>query len=840
MRKNSSFNHFVMLATAAVAMLMASCIKDEVVDVPFIPTESETIGFGINLENLDDTRTSSRNRVGKHDLKSADGEFTLPMGVYVEDGIHSANADKAETRGAKLEAIGNSFTVWASLANGNTSTLFFDAKGVVFENDGTSYKSNPAYFWPGAGTLNFTAVANAPESGFVPNLNTAGTALESFTYTVPADATAQEDIVVATASVGGANNKTVPLNFKHIMSAVNFKVGTIAHGKIKSITLKGVYNTGIYNIDNEQWAIMKKDAANNELRSDYSVPLAGGQFNVDANTASDTFINDQDNGILLMVPQIVGEGATVEIVFAAPNSNDRTLTASIAGDSWGTNKTTNYTISIDEQYNLNITPVGKLLDAHYIIAQVEVTVEGMNDGGNVSNPNQWKLTAVVGGNTNNSKVTMLTANRIAAEESNATKHSNELSMIEAGFWCDEYVTRSEVNGKYVYTPNGKSARGADQITGTGNCSKELIYILIPENNSTVNRTITLTLQKVNDSKVSKAVTLTQRCPGWTDDGKYGWETVDDDEDSQFGFTFTRKIAFEYVYSFGNSKGFWQDWPDPMTGTATVGLMEGVTMQRAQEVFTEDYIVPFAAQKFAYYSYWVHKDYVVLGTGKRDYRFCMVLDYTKLNTITEASSATEGYKNTMALYALGGTATTSALETILLNVKKTETGKENENTFGYHSTNGECGGLDLTEGSKTDLSGILSYILKKNRYYLFTEVDQLGGRLYAPIIKEDDIKWYLPAYEQFESFVPNPNITDKNGGTDSADDYWSSTAADNAANPADAKSYHGGKVAISRATELGVIAVRNKDNDTYEAPATISEIDTEEMRGGENGEAQWVE
>ena len=834
------------LFALAIALVATSCVKDVVVDSNFHGTPSEKICFGAELKDTgEDTRGGVvSNRVGKHDLNSAVGEFVLPMGVYVEDGIGCADA--AETRGALFTNAGDidDFTVWAKHEVDNKVSGFFN-KVVYTKNaeDNIFYSpTDEEYFWPGDGDLTFVAVTNAPnlESDFVPNYtgSDSNKMLESFTYTVPADATKQNDIVLAKATYDGGYEASAPLKFEHIMSAVNFKVGTIAHGKIKSITLKGVYNTGIYNIDNGQWAIMKQDAENKELRSDYSVPLAGGQFNVDANTASDTFINDQSNGILLMVPQIVGEGATVEIVFAAPNSNDRTLTASIAGDNWDTNKTTNYTISIDEQYNLNITPVGKLLDAHYIIAQVEVTVEGMNDGSNVSNPNKWQLTAEVGGNTNNSKVTMLTKNGIAAEESDATKHSKELSMIEAGFWCDEYVTRSEDG---TYTPNGKSARGAEGITGTGNCTKELIYILIPENNSTVNRTIKLTLKKVNDPNVIKTVTLTQRCPGWTDDGKYGWETVDDDEDSQFGFTFTRKIAFEYVYSFGNSKGFWQDWPDPMTGTATVGLMKGVTMQRAQDVFTQDYIVPFAAQKFAYYSYWVHKDYVVLGTGKRDYRFCMVLDYTKLNNITEASDKIKGYNNTMALYALGGTATTSALETILLNVKKTETGKENENTFGYHSTAGDCGGLDLTEGSKTDLSGILSYILKKNRYYLFTEVDQLGGRYYAPIIKEDDIKWYLPAWGQFEeSFVPNPNITDKNGGTDSADDYWSSTAADNATNPADAKSFHGGGVAISRETQLGVIAVRDKDGDTYEGTATISEIDTEEMKGGENGEAQWVE
>lgn len=834
------------LFALAIALVATSCVKDVVVDSNFHGTPSEKICFGAELKDTgEDTRAASRNRVGKHDLKSADGEFVLPMGVYVEDGIGCADA--AETRGALFTEAGkiDDFTVWAKHKVGDNVSAYFN--GVVYTKnteDNIFYSpTDEEYMWPGDGELTFVAVTNAPESGFVPNY-TAGSdkkeMLESFTYTVPTDATKQNDIVLAKATYDGSHGESAPLTFSHIMSAVNFKVGTIAHGKIKSITLKGVYNTGIYNIDNGQWAIMKQDAENKELRSDYSVPLAGGQFNVDANTASDTFINDQSNGILLMVPQIVGEGATVEIVFAAPNSNDRTLTASIAGDNWDTNKTTNYTISIDEQYNLNITPVGKLLDAHYIIAQVEVTVEGMDDDeNNVSNPNQWTLTAEVGGNTNNSKVTMLTKNRIAAEESDPTKHSNEKSMIEAGFWCDEYVDRSEVNGRYVYTPNGDSARGATKITGTGNRTKELIYILIPENNSTVNRTIKLTLQKVNDKSVKKTVTLTQRCPGWTDDGKYGWETVDDDEDSQFGFTFTRKIAFEYVYSFGTNVWFGNE-PDPMTGTATIGAMDGVSMQDAQTKFWSDYIIAYNATNIASFNYWFHSQ-VNLALYKRyDYRFCILLDYTRLNNITGANSESNGYDNTTALYNLGGTASTAVIETILKNVKKTESGKENENTFGYHSTNGDCGGLDLTEGSETDLSGILSYILKKNRYYLFTDVDQLGGRYYAPIVMSNDIKWYLPAYGQFETFIPNPNITDKNGGTDSADDYWSSTAADNAANPADAKSYHGGKVAISRATELGVIAVRDKDGDTYEGTATIDEINVEEMKGGENGEAQWVE
>ena len=459
----------------------------------------------------------------------------------------------------------------------------------------------------------------------------------------------------------------------------------------------------------------------------------------------------------------------------------------------------------------------------------------------VSNPNKWKLTAVVGGNTNNSKVTMLSKNRIAAEESDATKHSNELSMIEAGFWCDEYVNRSEVDGKYVYTSTGNSARGATQITGTGNYTKELIYILIPENNSTVNRTIELTLQKVNDSKVSKAVTLTQRCPGWTDDGTYGWETVDDDEDGQYGFTFTRKVAYVYVYSFvhdgsgglSSILGGWKDREDSEFYSTILDDENGdnLRMHKAKEFVANNYIIPYDADSFTTYPRWVHSTY--------NFRFAALLDYTVLNNIDKASSITNGFDNTIQLHSLGGSATTSVVETVLKSALKTKEGK-NEDTFRLDDNGSETGLSGLTSGKVNDLSGVLSYILKKNRYYLFTELDAMGTTIYAPIILDKDIKWYIPAYGQFESFVPNPNITDKNGGTDSADDYWSSTAAENATNPADAKSYHGGGVAISRATELGVIAVRNKDNDTYEAPATVS-VDNSSIEGGDNGDTNsWLE
>ena len=780
MRKNSSFNHFVMLATAAVAMLMASCIKDEVVDVPFIPTESETIGFGINLENLDDTRSASRNRVGKHDLKSADGEFVLPMGVYVEDGIGCADA--AETRGAKLEAIGNSFTVWASLANGDTSTLFFDAKGVVFENDGTSYKSNPAYFWPGAGTLNFTAVANAPESGFVPNLNTVRTALESFTYTVPEDATAQNDIVLATASVGGANNKTVPLDFKHIMSAVNVKIGAVVPGEIRSITFKNVYNKGKYLVDQGVWVVDKTSVG------DFTVKMEGGKF-VSTGNESDKMVNTKD-ATFMMIPQNPGENAEMVIEFydsktghtyadGDSDTEHNALRGSISGDNWDKAKTTNYMLSIDESFTLTIEPVGKKLDAHYVIGYANVTVEGIDN---------WTITAET---LDGSEVTIQ-----PEEEVNP--------LAKQGFWTDKVVDDKGNN-------TTESARGDSSWSGTGDVTNKLFYIFIPENITGSDREIRLTLRGTGASTATSTKVILQKYPNWTAGG-FGWEVVDDAEKGKYGFKWTRKVIFEHKYG-------WTRW---FTGNGTGTWYKRNTAAE----YAKSLINQYNAGSYASYGYFAHND---LG-GERMYIY---IDYTKLNNLSTSNSPSDGYNNTIALFNQGGGAASQAFETAILTAEKTKEDKgyaDDPLAFrNLTSVKDKDTGVTYTadNGSLNDLSGILTYVLKKNRYNMQTTFDGYTTTLH-PIISENDIKWYLPAYEQFVYFTPDPNIEN-----DDKANYWSSTAVNGAT-----QAHIGDGTPMDRGLEYRVIAVRKNEKNI--SPATISEISTEEMKGGENGEAQWVE
>ena len=113
-----------------------------------------------------------------------------------------------------------------------------------------------------------------------------GTKLESFIYTVPADATQQNDIIVAIAKgIAGDNNTSVPLSFKHIMSAVNVKIGSVVKGEIQSITFKNVYNKGKYLVEQGVWVVDKTSVG------DFTVTMQDGKFVSSGTDAEGTPVN---------------------------------------------------------------------------------------------------------------------------------------------------------------------------------------------------------------------------------------------------------------------------------------------------------------------------------------------------------------------------------------------------------------------------------------------------------------------------------------------------------------------------------------------------------------------
>ena len=235
----------------ALALTATSCVRDEVVVVPALPSPSDVIAFGANLPD-EATRGAEGGKTldfSTFDASSEDSSFSLPMAIKVEEGISKHVAD---TRGAVVDSRDKltSLKAWARLSSAGVAPELY-IPGTAFEKNTTTGIFFPtggeSYLWPGEGkTLDFVTVSPANIEGFEPIFDAAdATRVTEFHYTVPADVANQPDILVATTSKSGNFGESVPLDFKHIMAAVNFKVGTInstVDCTIQSITMKGVYD----------------------------------------------------------------------------------------------------------------------------------------------------------------------------------------------------------------------------------------------------------------------------------------------------------------------------------------------------------------------------------------------------------------------------------------------------------------------------------------------------------------------------------------------------------------------------------------------------------------------
>lgn len=776
---------------ALAASLMISCEKEEIIEKVPENVKTRTIAFGASCDwgAYKDVITkggaaTSGNRVDNRTLISSDSSQSLPMGIYVQDGIR--NSSEIQTKGSVVNEI-NSFSVWCEYIKADAETdaiNYFSNISYEKGSDDIYYPANTAdeYYWPGAGTLNFVSIANAPTSGFVSKYNSSNTSIESFTYTVPADPTAQNDIMAATASAAGNSNTSVPLVFKHIMSAVNVKVGSVVKGEIRSITFKNVYNKGEYFPDRGIWVVDKNSTG------DFTVKMEGGKFVSDGENPNGTPINTSD-ATFMFVPQNPGSNAEMIIEFYdsethrlysdASGSYAPALRGSIADDNWDMSKTTNYMLSIDESFTMKIEPVGKKLDAHYIIGYANITVDGIDS---------WTITATT---NDGSDVTIQ-----PEEEVNP--------LAKQGFWTDKVV---DANGNIT----SESARGVSSWTGSGDVSNKLFYIFIPENLNNKDREISLILKGNGSSTASTTKVLLQKYPNWTAGG-FGWEVVDDDEAGKYGFKWTRKVIFEHKYG-------WTRW---FTGNGT-----GTWYKRnSAAAYANSLIAQYNASSYATYGYFAHNS---LG-GERMYIY---IDYTKLNNLSTSNNPSDGFSNTQALFNQGGGAASQAFETAILTAEKT---KEDEGykddpltPVSLSSVEDKDTGVKYTadNGSLNDLSGILTYILKKNRYNLQTTFDGYTTTL-NPIISEEDIKWYLPAYGQFQYFIPDPNIPGDNKAN-----YWSSTAVDGAS-----EAYIGDGTQKDRDLQYKVIAVR-KDENNY--GQTTTTVDNSSLQGGNNGSTNnWVE
>lgn len=515
------------IAAVLLSASLFSCSSDDFFGKP----ESEStngISFGVSTENSAATRANKTDdglTVARYTLRSDNSADTLCVRAVVTDGIGN-NANKPATRAAMQTSMYDKFNVVAALKeNGTIGTQLFMNETATKTN--TNWVPAHTYYWPGSNRqLRFLAWAPTDATfEAVPNTPNATT----LKYTTPAEAKNQRDLVAAATDFidSPANNGTctpVSLNFKHLCTAVIIKTGEqMTAGTIKSVSLKGVKNSGTYDMVNSAWTLT-------DSKADFTISPNQATTST---TPNGTDLNAGESTFMLL-PQTLGAASKLEVAFHDDISGkDRILTASLNGAEWPMGKTVTYRLSITPEYELNIENTSEMLDAHYIVEPIKVKI------GNLEPNAKWTLTAKIDGEIYNSiDVSVLLDN----------PEDGALNVAKQGFWIDKYVEikrndEGEIISKKL---TNQTARGTATVTGTGNLETNA-YVFIPENIGNTDRNITITL-KVDGSSDADAYkkTITQKCPSWNGNN-VGYERFEKDNEGiyPFGFLWDRKVEYSY-------------------------------------------------------------------------------------------------------------------------------------------------------------------------------------------------------------------------------------------------------------------------------------------------------
>ena len=254
-------------AVAAVAVMLSSCAKNEVISSRRPALDPDAIAFSVSSGfvpvDMPESKSGAQAEEKPAVLLGDNGDtlYLHPSVVPNERGFSAA----PETRGVPIEdAVDiDSLFVTAKINDGGSETpdaLYIDEEKVTPIGEGGTIwtTSEGQHFWPDESTaLDFYAYANIGfdnnSPAYAENLVCENGKL-GFSYKIVSsgsegsDAEQQPDILFALASASRSQTEggdgTVDLNFEHALAGVQFRAKNIAGGTIKSITIKNVYGQG--------------------------------------------------------------------------------------------------------------------------------------------------------------------------------------------------------------------------------------------------------------------------------------------------------------------------------------------------------------------------------------------------------------------------------------------------------------------------------------------------------------------------------------------------------------------------------------------------------------------
>ena len=255
-------------AVAAVAVMLSSCAKNEVISSRRPALDPDAIAFSVSSGfvpvDMPESKSGAQAEEKPAVLLGDNGDtLYLHPSVVVNDRGFGMPA----TRGVPVTTDSiSSFTVTAKVSGSNDP--YMNEVKVTRQGDSDVWTTDDKHFWPDKETtLDFYAYSNlefsdgsdGSEGSTAPagNLKMEGGTL-SFSYTVPGGTTAgtgtpastdaedQPDILFAYAACRKAASEggTVSLKFRHALAGVKFVASNVTGSTIKTITLKGLQGEG--------------------------------------------------------------------------------------------------------------------------------------------------------------------------------------------------------------------------------------------------------------------------------------------------------------------------------------------------------------------------------------------------------------------------------------------------------------------------------------------------------------------------------------------------------------------------------------------------------------------
>ena len=346
---------------ALSALVFASCSESNELSSG-IALSKEKIAFAATLQDGWNGGTSAEagnnSRAGKPTFSGLAMEqkvLTANEGLAKPLYLHPLETENTsvmnampQTRGAMNESstVG-SFGVSAVYSkDGVNSSLFQNAEAT---QNGNYWFTSSNATWPLDGSVSFYAYAPYNDASLSLQGSDDFVKNKTIRYTANTDDfSKQPDLIVAksesNAFTSSTANKAVSLSFRHALTAITFSISAdMIPGKVKSITVSGVYGQGDYDFSNAPWP--PTSLAN---PSTYVIKLNDDDASVKAGESK--ALTDKKSA-LMMIPQPL-DNAKVSMVFN-DGEKDKTVSFSLNG-TWEAGKHITYVLSSSKITTLNM------------------------------------------------------------------------------------------------------------------------------------------------------------------------------------------------------------------------------------------------------------------------------------------------------------------------------------------------------------------------------------------------------------------------------------------------------------------------------------------------------